>query len=88
MVIKIKKAKIVQLVKGMTNKILIIDDEPRTIDAIRDALAQEEYEIDTAHNGEEALVKLKEYQPILAFLDIKMPVMNGIEFLKQVHRHS
>lgn len=66
------------------NKILIIDDEKILIDAICETLERENYEIVSASNGKEGLDVFNQEQPILIILDIKMPVMDGIEFLKQM----
>ena len=38
----------------------------------------------TARNGAEGLEKIAKYKPDLAIVDIKMPVMNGIEMIRSV----
>ena len=64
------------------NKILVIDDEPIIIESISYDLMNEGYEILTALNGREGLVLFKKEKPILIILDIRMPVMDGVEFLE------
>ncbi len=66
------------------NKILIIDDEQFLIDCVSDTLEEENYEIVSALNGKEGLDVFNKEQPILIILDIRMPVMDGIEFLKHL----
>ena len=67
------------------NTILIVDDEEIVHESIIDALEDEEdYEIISAYNGEEGLKFMKEHNPILVILDLRMPAMNGIEFLEKL----
>lgn len=68
-------------------KVLIVDDSlmMRTIlQDLVEALGSCEV-IGTAENGKEALELVKQKRPDLILLDIEMPVMNGIEFLKRMH---
>lgn len=67
------------------SKILIIDDEQEIIDLIRKDLKREGYQIIFAMNGKEGLELLKKEHPVLIILDIKMPVMDGIEFLNLIN---
>ncbi len=71
----------------MTNqpfKILVVDDErPLTILMSR-ILGDAGYEVETALSSEEALEKLKHYNPNLIISDLKMPGMSGIDLLKKV----
>jgi len=67
-----------------TPKVLIIDDEKAVRDAIKKALKKENYEILEAQNGKEGLALLKSESPALVFLDLKMPDMDGIAFLKKI----
>jgi len=68
----------------LNNKILIIDDEQAVIDSIMDSLKREEYEILTANNGQEGIEIYREINPILMILDLRMPVMSGLELLEQL----
>ncbi len=67
----------------MIRKILIADDEPNMIWALKKALSKEEYEIISADNGEEAVDSLIE-DPDLIIMDLKMPKMNGLEALRKI----
>ncbi len=64
-------------------KILLVDDEQGILDLMQDFLLSRGYEILTAHNGVEALEKVKE-KPNLILLDIQMPVMSGLETLRRL----
>jgi len=68
----------------MNNKILAIDDEMINIHLYSDILAQKDYELETAFNGEEALKKLESFSPDLILMDVMMPGMNGYEVCQRV----
>ena len=65
-------------------KILIVDDEESIRFLYKEELEEEGYIVECAQNGEEALEKLSLFKPDLISLDIKMPVMDGIEALKRI----
>ncbi len=65
-------------------KVLIIDDEASVKKAMEKALIDEGYDLLFANNGENGLEILKKEKPSLVFLDLRMPVMDGIEFLKEL----
>lgn len=66
-------------------KVLVVDDSFFMRQAIVKLLNHEEIEvIDTAKNGKEAVEKTIELMPDLVTMDIEMPVMNGIDALKEI----
>ncbi len=68
-------------------KILIADDEAHIrllIEQTLDDLEDEGVDILTAANGEEALEGILEERPELAFVDVMMPKMDGMEVCRQV----
>jgi CheY-like chemotaxis protein len=65
-------------------KILIVDDEESIRFLYKEELEEEGYIVECAKNGKEALEKLTVFKPDLISLDIKMPVMDGIEALKRI----
>ena len=68
--------------------ILVVDDDPQTLDSVRDVLAHAGFEVDTAATGRDALGKLlDERQPAVIVLDIRMPVMDGRQFLTVVRAY-
>lgn len=67
----------------MTHKILIVEDEISLSDAYHMLLKQAKYDVEVAHDGKEALEKASQKQPDLILLDLRMPVLDGVGFLKQ-----
>jgi two-component system response regulator VicR len=65
-------------------KILVVDDEPDIVQVVSGRLAREGFEVATAFDGEEALVKFAAFDPDLVLLDLTMPKLNGFEVLKQI----
>ncbi len=63
--------------------ILLVDDEPAVLNALKRVFRQENYRILTAANGGEALQVLAREECQLTISDYKMPHMNGGELLKQ-----
>ncbi len=68
----------------MTNKILIIDDDPVSLTLLQSRLTANGYEVATATNGNQALVKIKQSKPDLILTDVLMPEMDGFSFYKEV----
>ncbi|MBN1123598.1 MAG: response regulator [Sedimentisphaerales bacterium] len=66
------------------NKILIVDDEKNIRMTISQALSDMDVQTETAVNGEEALLKLKDANFGLVLLDLRMPGMDGMEVLAQL----
>lgn len=65
-------------------RILIVDDDPDIVELYSNALATKNYVIETAADGEEALMKVIENKPDLVLLDIMLPNMHGIEVLQKI----
>lgn len=68
--------------------ILAVDDEPRMIRFIRMNLELEGYRVIEAHNGPEALDKVRQELPDLVLLDVMMPEMDGFETLRSLRKFS
>jgi CheY-like chemotaxis protein len=66
----------------MSNQVLIIEDEKPLRDVYELILKHEGYEVETAENGNVGLTRLKTFKPSLILLDMLMPVMDGVKFLK------
>lgn len=71
----------------MIKKILIIDDDKIFSKILRDGIisgGQEKYEVVTAFDGEDGFVVAFREKPDLIMLDLVMPRMGGVEFLKKL----
>ena len=64
-------------------KILIIDDERSIRNTLKEILETEDYEVEVAETGNEGLEKANLTEYDLVFSDVKMPGMDGIEFLEK-----
>src|ERR1700712_3436873 len=60
----------------------VVDDEAAIRDSLHMILEYEGYRVDEAASGSQALAKVGERAPDAIVLDIKMPEMDGLEFLK------
>lgn len=68
----------------MSKKIMVVDDEPDTVDLVKLVLETEGFEVITAYSGEECLKKLEDTLPDAILLDVMMPEMDGWEVFKKV----
>lgn len=67
-------------------KILVVDDMAAIRTSLREILTDENHEVAEAKDGEEALKKLGEEYFDVAFCDVKMPKIDGIELLEKVKK--
>ncbi len=74
--------------KMENDRILIVDDEERIRDMIREYISLEGYEIDEAANGVEALDMIISRQYSLIILDVMMPKLDGWGVCKEVRKSS
>ena len=63
--------------------ILIVEDDPELAEVYHTLLVQAGYNVSVAHNGKDALKLSEEHDPKLILLDLRMPVMDGVEFLEK-----
>jgi DNA-binding NarL/FixJ family response regulator len=68
----------------MPRRILVVDDEARLLRAISVCLRAEGYEVVTARNGAEALVRVAEATPDLVISDIRMPGIDGYRLARHL----
>lgn len=67
----------------MTERILVVDDEPRIVDFIRRGLQHEGYLVDVAYTGENALIQARHALPDLIILDVMLPDLDGLEVCRR-----
>lgn len=65
-------------------KILIVDDEQFVVKTLSKKLLSEGFSVDSAYDGQEALLKVTKAKPDLILLDIIMPKLDGISVLKRL----
>lgn len=71
----------------MATKILIADDEPNIVISLEFLLKREGYEVVVAHDGAQALERIRAERPDMAILDVMMPRRNGFEVCQDL-RHD
>ena len=75
----------------MTEKILLVDDEPSIVKIVGKRLEAEGFEVITAMDGDAALMSARGEKPALIILDLMLPKMDGYKvcaFLKQDTRYQ
>ncbi len=68
--------------------ILIVDDSPENIISLKKVLEKNDFEVDTALSGEEALKKILKKSYVLIILDVQMPGMDGFEVAEAISGYS
>jgi len=69
-------------------QLLIVDDDPITLDLLMEVLTREGYKVNTALSGEEAISKAKETLFDIVITDIRMGNKDGMEVLRSIKRIS
>jgi DNA-binding response OmpR family regulator len=80
----IQKSDVSAPASGAKESILIVDDEPMIVRLLSQFLALRGYHVRTAQNGREALSLVEDSAPELLVLDLYMPIMNGVELLREL----
>ena len=68
--------------------ILIVDDTPENLISLKKVLEKNNFEVDTASSGEEALKKVLKNEYVLIILDVQMPGMDGFEVAEAISGYS
>ncbi len=69
-------------------RVLIVDDEPEIRATVSAMLEIEGYDVDEAANGADALLALERRVPDLVLLDMRMPVLDGWGFARELRRRG
>jgi two-component system KDP operon response regulator KdpE len=72
----------------MSQTVLVVDDEQKLVDLVRAIMEKEGYNVVEAHNGYQAVEKVRETLPDAVLLDVMMPEMDGFEALKEIRQAS
>jgi two-component system, OmpR family, KDP operon response regulator KdpE len=73
---------------GTSGRVLVVDDEPQILRALRAALIGHGYDVRTASNGEDALDVIATQPPDVVVLDLIMPGMSGFDVVKDMRTWS
>ena len=68
--------------------ILIVDDNPTNLELLRVRFTAQGYQLVTAVDGEDALAKVREFEPDLVLLDVMMPKLDGISVVRQLKQDN
>ena len=74
--------------QAMEQKILVVDDEPKIVNAIKAYLENSKYIVFTASDGEEALRLFEEACPDLVILDLMLPKITGEDVCQTIRKKS
>ncbi len=69
-------------------RVLVVDDEPRIVDAVRLYLERDGHEVLTAGDGEEALRRFADERPDAVVLDLMLPKLDGYEVCRRIRARS
>jgi CheY-like chemotaxis protein len=70
-------------------KIMVVDDDPDFVEIMRAILTANDYEVTTAANGQQALIKMRQSKPDLVLLDVMMSyVLDGLDVSQEMANDS
>ena len=69
-------------------RILVVDDEPKIVQLVRDYLERAGFAVSTARDGNEALMRAHSERPDLVVLDLGLPGLDGLEVTRRLRRDS
>ena len=68
--------------------VLVVDDDVDILGFVVLVLKEEGYPVETAANGQEALIRVERVRPSLILLDMRMPVMDGWQFARALNQRG
>ena len=69
-------------------RVLIVEDEPSYVEALRVAFAREGYDIEVAMDGRQSLDAFRANRPDVVLLDLMLPGLSGLDVLQAIRRES
>jgi two-component system response regulator AtoC len=70
------------------SRVMVVDDDAETLALLREIVAKEGHQVETAEDAESALRRVDEWQPDLVITDIHMPGMDGLALLATVREKA
>ncbi|HET8569124.1 MAG TPA: response regulator [Candidatus Limnocylindria bacterium] len=71
---------------GARPRVLVIDDDDALCETVRQVLGDAGYAVATVPHGAAALELIRQHQPAVILLDLRMPIMDGWSFVDQYRR--
>jgi len=68
-----------QLAGDMASRVLVVDDDVEVAAAVEVNLVVEGYDVKVVHDGPEALLAVRDFEPELVILDVVLPTISGVE---------
>lgn len=68
----------------MSQKIVVVDDDPSTVKLLEGVLSSAGYEVSSVEDGVNALVEIREQSPDLVVLDLMMPKLDGFNVCRML----
>jgi CheY-like chemotaxis protein len=68
--------------------VLIADDDPITVKRMTESLERQDYKVLTSRDGKDLVESALKNNPDVIFIDVVMPVMDGVEALKELRKSS
>jgi DNA-binding NtrC family response regulator len=68
--------------------VLVVDDDQGTCESLKDILKKKNYKIIVAHNGEQAINLTEKNKIDIALIDVKLPLLNGLETYLQIKKNN
>jgi DNA-binding NtrC family response regulator len=68
----------------MSERVLVVDDDPSICETFEVHLGEQGYEVVAVQSAEEALNRIADFDPSLVIVDFKLPGMDGLEFLRRL----
>ena len=73
---------------AMARTVLVVEDEPKILEVVRDYLVDAGFSVTTAADGPSALDRARAVAPDLVVLDLGLPGLDGIDVARELHRRS
>ena len=73
---------------AMARTVLVVEDEPKILEVVRDYLVDAGFSVTTAADGPSALTLARAVAPDLVVLDLGLPGLDGIDVARELHRRS